>query len=438
MTQYPYSCGNASHFSRRTLVSATGLAGATWLTPLSRVLAQQADIKSQPRAKSVIVLWLQGGPSQLDTFDPKPGTLGGGDTKAIMTSVPGIQLAEGFEPLAELMDDVSIVRSVVSKEGDHERATYNVKTGFRPDPTLVHPALGAVLCHQLPDDLEIPRHVSIYPGAWPARGGYLGDQFDAFKINDPKGRIPDVRTGIKDERLKQRLDDLVNVVESEFARGRIKDVDSAKTLHKASILNARRMMSSEQLDAFDVSKAPEAVLKKYGETRFGRGCLAAIQLIEAGVRCVEVTLNGWDSHANNHGVQRGQVDILAPAFAALVADLKARDLLDQTVVLCGGEFGRTPRITPITEGREHWPHGFSVALAGGGIRGGQIVGETDTEIDFDDRKSRTKHVVDPKNVEDIHATVLHTLGIDFEQELQTPVGRPMIVSKGAPIKQLVG
>jgi hypothetical protein len=436
MMQHNHSCGTAAHFSRRTLVQAAGLAGATWLTPLSQALAQQADTKSKPQAKSVIVLWLQGGPSQFETFDPKPGTKIGGDTVAIKTSVPGIELAQGFEPLAELMDDVSIVRSDVSKEGDHERATYNVKTGFRPDPTLVHPALGAVVCHQLPDDLEIPRHVSIYPNNWPARGGYLGDQFDAFKINDPSGRIPDVRTGVKDDRLKRRLDDLVNVVESEFSRGRVKDIDS-KTLHKTSILNARRMMSSEQLDAFDINKAPESLLAKYGDTRFGRGCLAAVQLIEVGVRCVEVTLNGWDTHANNHELQRGQVDILAPAFAALVADLKERDLLDQTVVLCGGEFGRTPRINPLG-GRDHWPHGFSVAMAGGGIRGGQIVGETDTDIDFDDRENRTKHVADPKNVEDVHATVLHTLGVNFQQELNTPVGRPMIVSKGTPIKQLLG
>ena len=167
-----------AHCSRRP-----GWQASAWLTPLSARLARAAD--EAPRgatAKSVIVLWLQGGPSQLETFDPHPGKAVAAGSQAIKTSAPGIQLGEGLPQLADQMHKVSIVRSIVSKEGDHERATYNVKTGFRPDPTLVHPSIGSVICHNLTDPkVEIPRHVSILPSQWPARGGYLGDQYDAFQ-----------------------------------------------------------------------------------------------------------------------------------------------------------------------------------------------------------------------------------------------------------------
>jgi hypothetical protein len=422
---------------RRTLLKAAGLSGLCWLTPVAEALsrAQEEAPRGAP-AKSVIVLWLQGGPSQLETFDPQPGTDIAGGTKAIETNVPGIQLAAGFEQLAEQMDSVSLVRSIVSKEGDHQRATYHVKTGFRPAPTLVHPSIGAVVCHQLTDNVEIPRHVSILPGQWPARGGYLGDQYDAFQTGDPRQPIPDVQPRVSDERFQRRVKDLLNVVEAEFARGRMPQLDNGKTLHGLSTNAAMKMMSSDQLKAFDVSQAPESLRAEYGDTPFGRGCLAAARLIEVGVRCVEVTLNGWDSHINNHEIQAERLATLDPAFAALLRDLKQRELLDQTVVLCGGEFGRTPRINP-AGGRDHWPHGFSVALAGGGIRGGQVIGETSPNPRPENRDPQ-QDVKDPRNVADIHATVLQALGIRYKRELQTPVGRPMVISDGKVIGELLG
>ena len=231
------ACGSPSHFNRRTLLKAAGLAGASWLTPLAGALAREQE--EAPRgapAKSVIMLWMAGAPSQLETFDPKPGKpVSHSETKAIKTRAKDIQLADGLEQLADQMDAVSIVRSVISKEGDHERATYNMKNGFRPDPTLVHPSVGAVICHELTDGVEIPRHISIIPGPWPARGGYLGDKFDAFKINDPLQRIPDVTPRVDEKRFESRLRDLENIVESEFARGRIQRIDTDKTLHVSSI-----------------------------------------------------------------------------------------------------------------------------------------------------------------------------------------------------------
>jgi hypothetical protein len=412
------------HISRRQLLAAGGLA---WLTPISQVLSRSAESANAP-AKSVIILWLAGGPSQLETFDPHPGKMIAGGTGAIKTAAPDIQLASLMPQTAEMMADISLIRSVVSKEGDHERASYNMKTGFRPDPTLLHPAIGSVICHQLPQrTLEIPRHIAIMPGQWPPRGGYLGDQFDAFKIYAPKRKVPDVLNRVSEERQKQRLANL-EVVESAFSRGRRPDL-SKTTLHQDTVQRALRMMSSDQLKAFDITEATEADRAAYGDSPFGRGCLAAVRLVEAGVRCVEVRLPGWDTHIDNHGNHAQRVGILDPAFATLIRDLKARDLLDSTVVVCGGEFGRTPKINPAA-GRDHWPHGFSVALAGGGIKGGRVVGATDPE-------GESKKPENPVKVEDVHATILSTLGIDFEVELDTPVGRPMIVCDGVVVKELL-
>ncbi|MCA9179649.1 MAG: DUF1501 domain-containing protein [Planctomycetales bacterium] len=418
--------------SRRGFLKSMALGGAgAWLTPLAERLARAAEASpDKAPARSLIVLWLQGGPSQLETFDPHPGSNIAAGSKARATRIPGVQLAEGLEQVADLMDKISLVRSVVSKEGDHERATYNVKTGFRPNPTIVHPSIGAVCCHQLPDNLEIPRHVSILPGQWPAKGGYLGAKHDAFKVGDPRRPIQDVISPVEPSRFQRRLADL-DIVEAEFATGRPADLDETRLRHRASMEAALKMMSSEQLVAFDINQEPQSVLEPYGDTPFGRGCLAAVRLIEAGVRCVEVTLGGWDSHINNHELQARGVSTLDPAFAALIRDLERRELLDSTVVLCGGEFGRTPRINP-TGGRDHWPHGFSVALAGGGIPGGQVVGATSPEPNLE-VKDKTTNVEQPVQVQDVHATILQALGVNFREELATPVGRPMVISEGEPL-----
>jgi uncharacterized protein DUF1501 len=430
-------CGSLSHFSRRSFAQAAlGLSGIAWLTPLAERLARAADKEPTGKpAKSVIMLWMGGGPSQLETFDPHAGTkIAHESTKAINTAAGDIQIADTLPQVAEQMDSISLVRSLVSKEGDHERATHNLKTGFRPDPTLVHPSLGAIVCHQLGDNVEIPRHVSILPDQFPARGGYLGAQYDAFKTYDPVERIPDVTARVSDERAARRLNDLTNVVETSFARGRLANL-AQRTLHGPSIAAARKMMSSEQLKAFDVREAPQSLKDQFGDEPFGRACLAAIQLIDVGVRCVEVTLGGWDTHINNDELVRGRCKILDPAFAALIKELKARNLFDSTVVLWMGEFGRTPKINA-PGGRDHWPHGFTAALAGGGIAGGRVIGETSPEAN-DKAADKTKLVKDPHPVDDLHATVLHALGIDFTQEIQTPIGRPMVLSQGKVIKQLL-
>ena len=397
------------------------------MTRVAHVLARDAETAPQGKpAKSVIMLWLAGGPSQLETFDPHPGANIAGGTKAIKTAVDDIQLAAGFEQLADRMADVSLVRSLTSKEGDHERGTYMVMTGYRPDPTVVHPSLGAIACHNFSAaGIEIPRHVSILNTPWPARGGYLGPEYDAFQIGDPRGPLPDVKARVKPKRLETRYGNL-DVVERAFARGRAQAVN--RTRHAETIQAARTMMTSEQLKAFDIAEEPRELQDRYGDTPFGRGCLVARRLIEQGVRCVEVTLRGWDSHASNHETHTELVGVLDPAFATLIDDLKAHELLDETVILCGGEFGRTPKINRL-DGRDHWPHNFSFALAGGGIRGGRVVGESDPE--------GSEKVVDEQKVANIHATVLEALGIKYAEEIITPIGRPLKLSDGKAIEKLL-
>jgi hypothetical protein len=403
------------------------LAGMSWMTPVGHLLAAEAE-RSKGPAQSVIMLWLDGGPSQLETFDPHPGSKIAGGTKAIGTAAKGVRLAEGFDRLADQMGSISLIRSLTSKEGDHERGTYLMKTGYRPDATVEHPSIGAIACHELPvGKTDIPRHISILPGKWPSRGGFLGGEYDAFQIGDPKGKLPDVAAQVPNSRDEARLRDL-EIAERAFARGR--RIRIAETLHRETVSRARVMMTSEQLKAFDVSGEPASVLAEYGDSAFGRGCLAARRLIEVGVRCVEVTLGGWDAHVNNHEIHRNRIKDLDPAFAALMADLKRRNLLDRTIVICGGEFGRTPKINPLG-GRDHWPIGFSMALAGGRLRPGVAIGETDPE--------GVKPPAKPHPIEDLHATIFKALGLSPSTENIAPAtGRPIKLSEGKPIRELVG
>jgi hypothetical protein len=414
---------------RRRVLGLAGLASAAWLTPVGHLLAR-ADEAGRPNrgvARSIILLWLQGGPSQLETFDPHPGTMIAGGTGAVPTAVKGIALATGLVRTAGEMGSISLIRSMVSKEGDHERGSYTLKTGFRPDPTVIHPSIGAICCHELPvGGTDIPRHVSILPGQWPSRGGYLGARYDAFLTGDPAGPVPDTQSNLSLERDQRRLKNL-DVVESAFLQGRERRVEA--TQHRETMAGARRMMSSEQLKAFDVSRESIALQRSYGDTPFGRACLAARRLTEVGVRCVEVTLTGWDTHANNHAEHRQLLTILDPALASLLRDLRERKLLERTLVVCMGEFGRTPTINP-AGGRDHWPSGFSLALAGGGIRGGQVVGATDPE-----GKSGP---VDPVTVGDLHATLLTAVGIDPKTIMQTPIGRTVRFAEGKPVEALLG
>jgi Protein of unknown function (DUF1501) len=424
-------------FLRGGAMATGGLLSQGMLTRIAERLSIASEVKNNEKlgAKSLILLWMQGGPSQLETFDPHAGSKIGGETKAIETSVPGLQIASTLPRTAEIMHQATLVRSMVSKEGDHERATYNMKTGWRPDPTLIHPSIGSVICHQTENNIEIPRHVSILSGQWPSRGGYMGSVFDAFKTGDPKDPLPNLKSYTDKKVFETRLDDLRNVVESEFRRGRLRDLDKNKTLHESSTARATTMMASEQIKAFDIALEPSSVIESFGDNSFGRGCLAAIRLIEQGVRCVEVELSGWDSHVENYSLQSGRCKILDAALHSLIVQLEERGLLEKTIVMCGGEFGRTPSIN-VADGRDHWPTGFSTFLAGGPFRPGHVHGQTIDEL-IPTGADPLTGVHDAVRIEDLHATLLHSFGVDFSKELQTPIGRPLRLSAGRIIESLL-
>lgn len=421
------------NLSRRDLLKAAFASGLSFALPGLDLRA--AERRGDERQKSLIVIWLGGGASQLETWDPHPGTKIGGPTQSIKTKVPGLEIADLYPRVAEQIHELNVIRSLVSKEGDHERGSYLLKTGYRPDPTLIHPSLGAIASHELPNDkVEIPSHISLLGGQYPARGGFLGEMFDAFKIYDPSNGIRNLKARVGDDRQQQRLKAL-DVVSKSFQAGRRVQVEN--TLHQLTVERALRMMTSEQLKAFEIDQEPTVIRDAYGDTQFGRGCLAARRLVETGVRAVEVTLMGWDTHANNFEGHKTQAKELDPALAALIHDLKQRDLLASTVVLCIGEFGRTPKINPL-EGRDHWPRGFSCLVGGGGLRSGVVIGETDTEPQTEqDANKSTAMPHDPIEVPDLFATILRQLGVEFDKEVLTPIGRPMKFSSGSPIERLM-
>lgn len=427
---------------RQALQIASAAAGGFWMTRLAEQLSLAAEQPKGRRPKSLLVLWCQGGPSQLETFDPHPGTNIGGEVSAIDSSIKGVRLAETMPGLAEQLHRACLIRSMVSREGDHERATYYLKTGWRPEPTVLHPSIGSILCYASPSNLEIPRHVSILASQWPSRGGYLGPAWDAFKSGDPKDPIPHLTTTASADRIDRRQA-LLEIMEDEFQEGRVADLDQNRTLHRTATQRAVKMMSSEQLAAFDLKSESDSLRLSFGDNPFGRGCLAAVRLLETGVRCVEVELNGWDSHINNHQLQSANARILDAALAATFTELVERDLFEDTIVMCGGEFGRTPRINAAA-GRDHWPHGFSMLLAGGRLRRGYVHGSTNSNPPEDllrgssvDSAGLEQLVQGPVGVEDLHATVLKALGIEPTDQRITPIGRPLAWSEGQAISQLL-
>lgn len=418
--------------NRRELLSVVGAMGVSFVLP--GLSAPGAEERGPKRARSLITLWMAGGPSHLDTWDPHPETKHGGPVKSLKTSATGVDIAESLPRMAEQMHHLNVIRSLVSKEGDHERGTYFVQTGYRPDPTVVHPSLGSILARSLPDpQIEIPQHVSLAAGEGfvVPRGGYLGDEFDAYRIFNPGENLQNMRSRVTGDRQSRRLESL-EVVSRQFRRGRAVQVD--ETMHQDVISRALKMMTSEQLKAFEIDTEPQETIERYGKTQFGRGCLVARRLVEQGVRSVQVVLRGWDTHANNYEGCREQTAILDPAFASLMQDLVDRDLLESTIILCIGEFGRTPQINGL-DGRDHWPNGFSCVIGGGGLRSGLLIGGTDPDAQVRDKLTSPG---DPIRLPDLYATVMKQMGVDHSEEILTPIGRPITLADGSPITRLQG
>jgi hypothetical protein len=412
-------------FDRRDFLRASAAAGLWFAgTPL---FGRAADQRGPERAKSIVTFWLGGGPSQLETWDPHPGTKIGGPTKAIDCSISGAQIAAEFPQLAEQIHRLSIIRSMVSKEGDHERGAYHLKTGYRPDPTVIHPSIGAIATKELPaPGVDIPQYVAINGTEFPGRGGYFGDQFDPYRIFEAGQTGSNLEAHVEKPRHDRRLEGL-KVVSDTFSQGRSKRLE--QTLHQHTIDAALRMMRTDQLKAFSLKDEPAAVKTAYGDTPFGKGCLLARRLLETGVRAIEVTQGGFDTHADNFTGHTLRAGILDPALTTFLKELAERDLLDSTVVLVIGEFGRTPKINPL-QGRDHWPTGFSCLVGGGGLKSGLVIGATDPT-------GEKTNPTDPVAVADLYATILHTLGVDYEKEVITPIGRPLKLSDGKKIERLL-
>jgi uncharacterized protein (DUF1501 family) len=426
------SSWNRRHFLRAGTAAFT-VSVSGWLGHLAR--AAGADPK---RKRSCILLWLNGGPATIDLWDLKPGTANGGPSKEVATAAPGLRISQHLPRLAAQGNRLAVVRSVSTKEGDHGRATYLVRTGNLPQGGIDFPTLGSLVAkEQSTGPADLPPFVSIAPQrvlAPTAFGpGFLGPQYAPLIVADgppgnATGSVVDDRLKVQDlgrfgnvtgARAANRLD-LMRDLEGEFLAARPGLTGDS---HRAAFDAAVRLMKPETARAFDLSGEQSALRDRYGRSLFGQGCLLARRLVERGVPFVEVTLDGWDTHQNNFDGVRHLCEVLDPAWSTLMDDLQERGLLEMTTIVCMGEFGRTPKINP-QKGRDHFPDAWSVALAGGGIKGGQTYGRTSAD--------GTKVEDRPVGVPDLLATVCTALGIDHEKQNPSNVGRPIrIVEKGA-------
>lgn len=416
----------AHRLSRRALLTLGGgalaaAAATRWGLP-REALAQPAPASAP--AKACILLWMNGGPSHIDTWDPKPGKASGGKHRAIKTSAPGLSISEHLPQVAAQAHRLALLRGVSSKEGNHQRAQYLVHTGYAPSPTVEHPAFGAWVSSALGGGRDLPAFVSL--GGPSVGGGLLGLAHGPFVVAEPGSLPRDVSApdNVDDARQALRREAL-GMLEDDFAR-RTGDpkVAARRDLYERS----RRMMGSADLAAFDVTSEPDAVRAAYGDTPFGRGCLAARRLVEAGVRFVEVVLDGWDTHKDGFTRTARLMGTLDPAMATLLRELGERQLLDSTLVAWMGEFGRTPRINA-DEGRDHYPQAWSAVLAGGGVRGGVVHGATDDE--------GARVVNGQVGVADVHATMAQLLGMDPARSAMSPGGRPIAVTENGSVIRAV-
>jgi uncharacterized protein (DUF1501 family) len=423
------ACNCCSSMSRRHFMAH--LAGAAAMaTPAiaftNSLLASAADLKK--KNKACIMLWMDGGPATIDMFDMKPGSATAGQFKPISTKVDGLQICEHLPQLAGKMDQLAIVRSMSTREADHGRGRYYMHTGYVPNPTIEHPSYGAVVAHELASQmpqLEIPPFVSI--GGSSIGPGFLGMTWAPFVV-DSNGDVKNLNPGGgKDamERMHQRLTVLGSMEEDFINEHRGEAADDHFRVLKKTV----NLMTSKQMAAFKVNTEPGAMQEKYGKTAFGRGCLMARRLVEAGVPFVEVDMGGWDTHQNNFTtLEKQKLPELDKAMSALIGDLKDRGLYDSTAIVWLGEFGRTPRING-NAGRDHYARAWSVVVGGAGFKRGVVVGATNED--------GTQVTTDPYTSQDLMASVLKSLGVSLNTTFTSNNGRPLkIANSGKVIKEL--
>ena len=447
-TSRPAPTLNRRQVMRLAAAGALGASASGWIE------AMAADLAADPRRRtSCILLWMTGGPSQIDTFDPKPGHANNGPFKPIATSVPGLSFGEHLPKLAREAKDVAVVRSMSTQEGDHGRATYHLRTGYLPQGPVRHPTLGALVANEFEDEsAELPGFVSISPyrafNASAFGPGFLGPRFAPLIVGErpagasaggagPALRVDDLDApaGIGRTRADERLG-LMQALAGDFLATR---PGPASASHRDAYGRAVKMMRSSASGAFELDREPAALRDAYGRNPFGEGCLLARRLVERGVPFVEVSLStvdgssafAWDTHQQNFDAVEKLCGVLDAGWATLMTDLRTRGMLDNTLVVWMGEFGRTPKINE-GAGRDHYPNAWSTVLAGGGIKGGQAVGDTGADgMDVKDR---------PVSVPDLLATVLKALGIDPGRQNVSENGRPirLVDAKAKPIAEILG
>ena len=424
-------------FGRRQFITgaAQSFLGVTALSQLGgKAFAipgeNTSPLKQVPTARNVIYLYMTGGMSHLDTWDPKPDN---GDvmglTKTLDTKVDGMRLSENIPLLARQADKLAVIRGMNSTQGAHEQGNYFMHTSYTLRSSIRHPSMGAWLQKfQDRGNPTLPGSVMIgndsrHPGA-----GFFESRFAPLMINDPESGISNVRPNewFTEERFASRLS-IAKQLDKKFAATYdVKNVRAYSDMYDDAV----KMMKSEELKAFDLDAEPDALREKYGRDRFGQGCLLARRLVEHGVRHVEVSFGSWDTHNANFTRVPELCDELDSAMSTLISDLEARGMLNDTLIVLATEFGRTPEINA-NDGRDHHPAGFSCVLAGGGIRGGQVYGATDEKGD--------KVVDGSTTIPDLNATIGYALGLPLDQVLYSSTKRPFtIADKGKPLTQLFG
>ncbi len=423
--------------TRRTFVGGlassllgVGVAATFGPSAVARALAQDPApplVLGRASAKNVIYLFLRGGMSHVDTFDPKPGKATQGPVEALRTRADGVLLGQYFPKLAEQMDKVCIVSSMSSKQGAHPQAQYLMRTSYELRGTIQHPSLGA-WCHRMAGrhNPTLPGHVLIGGGAEMPSAGFFPPEFPALPIGSAEDGLQNASLprGVDQDRFQRRMQRLTQL-DTAFAE---KHGQRGVAAYSKAYGEAVQLMRSSDLAAFDIDLESKAMHQAYGETPFGSGCMLARRLVEHGVRYVEVMSDGWDTHADNFDRLADLTPTIDQALSALLADLDARGLLRETLVVLATEFGRTPDIDE-DQGRNHYPKAFSCLLAGGGVRGGQRYGSTDAE--------GREVTSDPVSIQDFNATIAHATGLPLDYVVTSPSGRPFkVADKGSPITSI--
>jgi hypothetical protein len=394
--------------NRRGFLGAAAAAGGAFAANMTILNVLKDPLLAEEvkrQEKRVILLWLAGGASQLETWDPKPGRPTGGPFRAIDTNVSGIRISELMPKLAQRQQHTAIIRSLNTKNADHGGGTELMETGRPKEPGLVYPDLGAILARELGRaDSPVPDYVSMYTsteGRHKGGSGFLGSRYAPMFLD--KGLAPENiqrLDSISDLDHQQRLE-LRNLLSTRFARARESNTIGS---HNSAYGRVRGLMSSEKL--FDLSQEPDSVRAKYGPTQFAEQVLVARRLIEAGVPFVKVARAWWDSHGQNFETHLELVSELDHVMSTLLDDLAERGLLEKTLVITLGEFGRTPQINP-SLGRDHFASAWSASLSGCGVKGGTIYGKTDDD--------GIKVAEGEVGAEALFATIFNALGIDHQK-----------------------